>query len=46
MKAQKLKLNQEIPIYRIIGACNPQLAHRAIQALPSIHNRDAWEKYL
>ncbi|WP_204262380.1 DUF302 domain-containing protein [Legionella pneumophila] len=27
-------MNQEIPIYQIIGACNPQLAHRAIQALP------------
>ncbi|WBV68912.1 hypothetical protein PGH46_01510 [Legionella pneumophila] len=21
-------MNQEIPIYQIIGACNPQLAHR------------------
>ncbi|HAT2105997.1 TPA: DUF302 domain-containing protein [Legionella pneumophila subsp. pneumophila] len=44
MKTQKLKLNQEIPIYQIIGACNPQLAHR--ESKPSIHNRDAWEKYL
>ncbi|WP_223918994.1 DUF302 domain-containing protein [Legionella pneumophila] len=26
-------MNQEIPIYQIIGACNPQSAHRAIQAL-------------
>ncbi|VEB36714.1 Uncharacterized conserved protein [Legionella sainthelensi] len=32
----KSKLNQEIPPYRILGACNPQLAHRALQVDPSI----------
>ncbi|HAT1720406.1 TPA: hypothetical protein ACG3NF_001409 [Legionella pneumophila] len=25
-------MNQEIPIYQIIGACNLQLAHKATQA--------------
>ncbi|HUX79557.1 MAG TPA: DUF302 domain-containing protein, partial [Alphaproteobacteria bacterium] len=32
----KRKLNQEMPPYLILGACNPQLAHRALEADPSI----------
>jgi uncharacterized protein (DUF302 family) len=32
----KKKLNQDMPPYRILGACNPQLAHQAIEAEPSI----------
>ena len=32
----KAKLDKDIPAYRILGACNPSLAFRAIGADPSI----------
>lgn len=34
--AMKKKLNQDMPPYRILGACNPSLAHRALETDPSI----------
>lgn len=32
----KKKLNQEMPPYLILGACNPQFAHHALEVDPSI----------
>lgn len=32
----KKKLDKDIPPYRILGACNPTLAHQALQTDPSI----------
>ncbi len=32
----KKKLGETIPPYRIFGACNPSLAHRALQTEPEI----------
>lgn len=32
----KKKLGKDMPAYKILGACNPSLAHRAIEAEPQI----------
>jgi uncharacterized protein (DUF302 family) len=32
----KKKLNLDVPPYRILGACNPQFAHKALEAEPEI----------
>tara|TARA_B110001454_G_C12687579_1_gene420854 strand:- start:355 stop:714 length:360 start_codon:yes stop_codon:yes gene_type:complete len=32
----KKKLNKDMPPYQILGACNPQFAHHALEKEPSI----------
>jgi len=32
----KKKLGKEMPAYKILGACNPQFAHRALEVEPQI----------
>ncbi len=35
-KAMKEKLNEDMPAHRILGACNPPLAHKALQSEPDV----------
>ena len=32
----KKKLDEDMPPYKILGACNPPLAHQAVSAIPEI----------